>query len=67
MSVIKGVNVLESASLTTTKELHYTEKNLFSSFVVEECQKAFKKGYEKGEKIGYERAHFSGRRGTLLF
>lgn len=57
MSIIRGEKISEIATLTPTKELYFSEKNgIQHSFVEDECQKAFQKGLERGEQIGYEKA-----------
>jgi flagellar biosynthesis/type III secretory pathway protein FliH len=57
MSIIRGEKSSEIATLTAAKGLYFSEKNSHHHpFVEEECSRAFQRGVEKGEKIGYERA-----------
>jgi len=56
MTILKEENITEMALLTSTKELLFLEKKEGEgSFIEEECRKAFQKGVEFGEKIGYEK------------
>lgn len=59
MSIIRGETITEIATLTATKEIYFSEaQEDHRFFLEEECTKAFKKGEEAGEKLGYERALF---------
>lgn len=62
MSIIRGEKVEDIAILTPTKELFFSENNLGNcDLFEEECRKAFQKGQEKGEKIGYEKGCQEGK------
>lgn len=58
MNIIKGIgNIQETAILTASGELLYSEGNQgFANLIEEECRKAAQEGEKRGEKIGYEKA-----------
>jgi flagellar biosynthesis/type III secretory pathway protein FliH len=57
MSIIRGGKIEEIATLLSTKELHFSDKDQRSDdFIEEECRRSFQKGQERGEQIGYEKA-----------
>lgn len=56
MNIIRGEQITESATLTATKELFNCEKQDGGSLIDEECERAFQKGIELGEKSGFEKA-----------
>lgn len=56
MKVIRGESVHETAILTSSGELLHSKKEGISDLIAEECRKAFQKGFEKGEKVGHQRA-----------
>lgn len=53
MNIIRGESISESALLTATKELYFTNNAIPPSFVEDECRLSFQKGQEDGKKIGY--------------
>ncbi|MCC5832891.1 MAG: hypothetical protein JJU12_07610 [Chlamydiales bacterium] len=56
MRVIRGESVKEVALLSSTGELMHPKGEDHACLVEEECRKAFQRGEEKGEKIGYHKA-----------
>ncbi|MCH9625598.1 MAG: hypothetical protein S4CHLAM123_07740 [Chlamydiales bacterium] len=57
MSIIRGEQIEHRVTLTPTRELHEGGNDFQRlDFVEEECRRAFQKGEELGEKVGYEKA-----------
>jgi flagellar assembly protein FliH len=57
MSIIRGENIHETATLTAAKTLYFSDKGGSShSFVEDECHQSFQQGEERGEKRGYAQA-----------
>lgn len=56
MSIIRGEIVREMTILSASGELITAQKEEFVDLVEEECQKAFQKGEEAGQKLGYYKA-----------
>jgi flagellar biosynthesis/type III secretory pathway protein FliH len=57
MSIIRGAQITEMATLTPTGELNFSESSgSHDALLKEECHKAFCEGQQIGERIGYERA-----------
>ena len=57
MNIIRGEPITEIATLTATKELRFSERCADNSFFLEdERAKAYHKGQDAGEKIGYAKA-----------
>jgi len=56
MKIIRGETVHQVALLTPAGDLLHSKEEEFVDLVEEECRKAFQKGQEKGEKIGYYKA-----------
>ncbi len=56
MTVIRGEAVHQVALLTPTGELLHSKEEEFVDLFEEECRKAFQKGVEKGEKLGFNKA-----------
>ncbi len=54
--VIRGEAFYQVALLTSNGELLQQEGEACADLVEEECRKAFQRGQEKGEKIGYRKA-----------
>lgn len=57
MSIIREERVTQIATLTPTKELHFSEEHSGQDSLIQlECRRAFQKGEAYGEKIGYDKA-----------
>ena len=57
MSILRGERVTRIATLTPTKELHFSENHRDQDSLIQlESRRAFQKGESYGEKIGYAKA-----------